>query len=881
MALAIVSVSLYAMPADEKKEASDSASTSSSAKKNSYEKTFIKDKTCVTARCTSGNGGFMTLHKVNKKLYIELPKTSLGREMLLASTITQVSDANLASTGYKPEKPMHIRFTLGDSTTVFMQEVNVLPDYAEGNAAMARAVQINGMDPVIGTYPVFCYTPDKSGVVFEVTKLFTGGEASLAPIKSGTSGSVNMTVTQNSSASVLGDIKVFEDNASIKTTLSYTVSANMLGLLLLKDKDPFSVTVTRSFLLLPEKKMRPRIADSRVGIFLSNKYSLKSDKGSVETYSFIHRWNLQPSDSAAFAAGEPVEPVKPIVFYLDDAFPQEWREPVRKGILRWNSAFEEIGFRNAIRILDFPEDDPEFDPDNLKYSCIRYVPAMISNAMGPSWVDPSTGEIINASVIVYNDIVKLLTDWRFCQTAQVDERVRGPKLTKDVLEESIEYVIAHEVGHCLGFMHNMSASAAFPVDSLRSPSFTAANGTTPSIMDYARFNYVAQPQDKGVSLTPPTLGVYDRYLVRYAYGIIPEASSMEEEKPYLEALVDSHAGDPRFRYGRQQVIHRYDPSAVEEDLGDDPVRASDYGTDNIKHIMSHLSEWCGNDTDPDGTIRTHRYEALANQYNRYVNNVMRNIGGIYLTAVKPGTEGETAVAVDRQTQSESLKWVVAQLLECGWLNDRNLTEMMPLRVELEPIFQYYTAIDLFATYANVVLSSHVTDRNGESYTVQDWLDDINDCVWKNVGNRRHLTRGERTLQKLFVSAVIKTATKKSDLVKVKSIASDPYLPSVNEIVLYDLDPSGMAAENLSLLREYEEVNGKGSVAAEMFTDFGKAGYGWQYRVNTRTIDETKSAFVGELMTLEKYLKSWSKGADKETANHYFSLLHDVQEALGK
>lgn len=866
---------------DDKIEKSDS--TSSGKTKNLYQKTFLKDKSCVTAKC---EGGFMTLHKVGKKLYLELPKSFLGREMLIASTISQVSDPNLGSTGYKPQAPMHVKFSLGDSTTVYMEEVNQLPDFDTEDANMAKAVELNGMSPIIGTYPVFCETPDGNAVVFEMTKLFTGNEESLAPVKSGNGGSgVNMTVSFNSGASTLGDIKAFKDNVSIKSTLSYTVSANFLGLLQLKDKDPFSVAVTRTILLLPEKKMRPRIADTRVGIFLSNRSTLISDKAGVGTYSVIHRWDVQPSDSAAFLRGEAVEPVKHIVFYMDDAFPKEWREPAKRGILRWNKAFEEIGLKNVVQVKDFPtaEEDPEFDPDNLKYSCIRYVPAMISNAMGPSWVDPSTGEIINASIIVYNDVIKLAETWRFCQTAQVDERVRGKRLPKDVLEESIEYIIAHEAGHCLGFMHNMSASAAYPTDSLRSRSFTSKYGTTPSIMDYARFNYIAQPEDAGVSLTPPFLGVYDKFLVKYAYSPLLDAESSEAEKATLESWVDSHAGDPRYRYGRQQVRHRYDPSAIEEDLGDDPIKSGDYGAANIRYILSHLGEWTTNEMDPDGSLREERYEALAKQYNRYLNNVILNIGGIYLSSVKPGTPGKTAVAVPVETQRQSLKWVIGQLKGCTWFNDRELTGMFGMRVDLAPIFQYYTAFDLFSTYSNVILSSHIGDADGKSYTMQNWLDDIYEWVWKGTSDRKNLTRGERILQNLYVMIALKGASKSTNLTKVSSIAADDsYLPSVTQLALYGLDQSGVVEKYLDILKDYEVRNGKGSVAAAMMdTDFGHYGYNWQYKVNTRTLDESKALFHQDLGRIAKFLKSNMSGAKAETKAHYGSLLNQVESALNQ
>ena len=308
--------------------------------------------------------------------------------------------------------------------------------------------------------------------------------------------------------------------------------------------------------------MRPRLADSCIVIFNPNKLSFSDEDDSIKSYSVLPRWNLQPKDTAAFLRGELTDPIKPIIFYIDSAFPATWKEGAKKGITRWNKAFEEIGFSNVVQVLDYPENDPDFDPDNLKYSCIRYVPARVSNAMGPSWVDPSTGEIINASVIIFQDVTKLLNQWRFVQTAQIDESIRNKKMSDSLVEESIAYILAHEVGHCLGFMHNMAASSAFPVDSLRSATFTQKYGTTPSIMDYARFNYVAQPTDKGVRLTPPDLGEYDYYLVDYAYRPHPDKNNEFDETEVLEALIDSKAGNPAYRYGKQQVIQRYGPRSL-------------------------------------------------------------------------------------------------------------------------------------------------------------------------------------------------------------------------------------------------------------------------------------------------------------------------------
>jgi len=845
--------------------AKDSTSVS---EKGKYARMFVKDRKCVTAR---RDGAFMTLHKSKGKLYIELPLEYFGREMLIASTITGCSAADLASVGYKPTDPLHIKFEKKDST-IFLKEVTVLPDYDKDDKPMSRAVSITSMEPVLNTLKMICYNTDSSAVVFEVTSLFASNEEKLAPVKSGSSGGINLTASYNAAGTVLGDIKVFSDNATIKTSFSYKVSADFMKLLLLKKDQPFSVEVTRTILLLPQKKMRPRVADSRVGIFLTDRMDMNPDIDGIKRYSVIKRWDLQPADTAAWLRGELVEPVKPVTYYLDDAFPESWKEPARRGILRWNKAFEKIGLKNAIQVLDFPQDDPDFDPDNLKYSCVRYVPSMISNAMGPSWCDPGTGEIFNASVIVYNDVIKLINSWRFTQTAQVDSRVRGRQLPDDVLSESVEYVIAHEVGHTLGFMHNMSASAAYPVDSLRSASFTREHGTTASIMDYARFNYVAQPGDNA-SLDPPFLGPYDEWLVKYAYCPVPQAATMKEEAAVLEGWTDEKAGDPLYRYGRQQVVRRYDPSAIEEDLGDDPIKASDYGIANLKYILGHFNEWMA-DIDPDATLRTQRYEELAKQYDRYIGNVMMNIGGVYMTAVKPGTSGKTAIAVDRDIQSQSVRWVIDQLRTCGWIEDRSLTDLFTMRLQLSTIIQYYTALDLFATSQNVVLSSRIAES--DPYTLQDWCDDMYEGVMGSALRSTELTDADRILQSLYVQYLVSTAGKKSNLVKLSGISS--FAPSVDDIITYGLDESGLVEQNVELLRSLDEENGRGYVASSVLDGFGNPGYGWQAKVNLRTVDNSKEVFYGELLRIRDLLKKASKRGSAESKTHYKVLLREIEGA---
>lgn len=829
-----------------------------------YEQLF-KGKTCTTV-----SSDFMTLHKVDGKLYFEMPLRVLGREMLLASTVAKTSNNMAAVCGSTPNA-MHIRFVLEDSTVQLRTVASTMTANLE-NERMKQVMKQGYGDPILFGYKVLAYTPDSSAVVFDVTSLFHTDIAQLSPLAKMT-GRYDVQGHMKPAQSRLGEIKAFDDNVSIRSTLLYTVNV-WYSIIPVLRQVAVTLEANRTLMLLPEEKMHPRLSDSRVGTFLTDKRYIPEEGNDIRSYSYIHRWRVEPKDVEAYRQGVLTEPVKPIVMYVDTDFPESWKEPIKKGILRWNKAFEKIGFKNAIRVEDFPTDDPGFDPDNLKYSCVRYVPYTHENAEAIVRVDPMTGEILNAGIFVYNNVTWALNNWRLLQTAQLDPSVRTKKMPDDIMSESLEYVIAHEMGHCLGLMHNMAASSAFPVDSLRSVSFTRKYGTTPSIMDYARFNYVAQPGDKGVKLTPPDLGVYDEYVIKWMYTPFPDVSSVQEEAKILEAWVDEKAGDPMYRYGREQDRNRYDPSALEEDLGDDALKAGDYGIANLKYIIENINDWIEEDVSAEH--RKQLYSNLTKQYERYLMNVLYNIGGIYLNQVKEGTPGEKFRPVPREVQKASVNWLLRQLREGAWLDNRDLVDRFGLGIPASWRVRTSVLNALFNRAACVTLSSHLSD---DPYTMNEFAEDVYRGIWASALEGRASTRTDRLMQRTWLSkSRMPVSYVGGNRFSLQSAAS-AYAVTPEESWVYNLEQGHLTEEIMERLWEQglENIPHVRQPEAE-WTNFGH-GYGWQGEVNSKVLNNEDVYFYKMVRECRDMLEKKVLTAPEEDRPHYRAMLLMAQKIL--
>ena len=781
----------------------DSVKVDVKAKKDTVNTAKPKDKKpekiqpfekVITSKAVSDEG-IITVHKVEDKYYFEIPDKALKKEFLVVTRLTKAgAEMRMGTVGYAGDQISQnvISFEKGPNDKVFLRSISYV-DYAkDSTSAMYKTVMRNNVNAIEQAFDIKAFGKEKNSTVIDVTD-FINADNDVVSFDTRFKKGFRVGAFQKDK-SFVNFVKSFPTNIEINTTKTYNRSAGEASPIPGAPKPEvsgnYTVEVNSSIILLPENKMQARYFDPRVGYFTVGYTDFDENPQGVERVSLVKRWRFEPKakDLEKYKRGELVEPEKPIVFYIDPLTPKKWIPYLIQGVNDWQKAFEKAGFKNAIYAkVPNAKEDPEWSLEDARFSAIVYKPSDVPNASGPSIADPRTGEILESHINWYHNVMKLLNDWYFVQASPNDPRARKVDFDDELMGQLIRFVSSHEVGHTLGLRHNFGSSSTVPVENLRNKAWLKANGHTPSIMDYARFNYVAQPEDNvGEAGLMPRIGDYDDWAIEWGYRRFYNYNSPEKEKAHLNKWVMEKLQNPRLWFGTE--TNPYDPRSQSEQVGDNPMLAGKYGVKNLQRIMENIETWSTKPNE-DYSSLNNRFTQVSGQFARYLGHVSKYIGGVKETPKMVEQKGAIYELVSKSEQKEALKFLSENVFTTpNWL----LKTSVLTKIDKSPV---EVVENLQKTVLNRVLSEGVLNKlyEGESldanaYAVYDYLQDIKNSVFSELKSSSKIDIYRRNLQKNFVETLIARtqASKPSTGRNAETISDNSDVKSLTRGVLREI-----------------------------------------------------------------------------------------------
>ena len=710
--------------------------------------------------------GFLTVHKVDNNYFFEIPDSMLNRDILIVNRISKAPTSRQKSrVGYPGDilGSKVIRFENKDNKRILVREYSYR-ERSENKDGMFQSVRNSNTQPIVANFGIETIKKDSltRNYVINVS-VFLQKENPLFSFDADSKEYIGL-LNMVGEGTYIDTLKAFPKNIEISTTVTYQSKKGMSNVGFLETgspRIPLTYELNSSMVLLPEVPMKARLFDPRVGYFTVGYTDFDSNPQGIEYKKLITRWRLEPKDEAAYLRGELVEPKKPIIIYIDPATPKKWVPYLIQGVNDWQVAFEKAGFKNAIYALEAPTDDPSWSLEDARHSAIVYKPSDIPNASGPHINDPRTGEILETHINWYHNVMSLLRDWYMIQAGTIDEAARKMQLDDELMGQLIRFVSSHEVGHTLGLRHNFGSSHTVPVEKLRDKAWVEANGHTPSIMDYARFNYVAQPED-GITRAGifPRIGIYDKWSIEWGYRWLPQFQTPEDEVAFSnQSIIEKLKIDVRYTFGTESDPN--DPRNQSEDLGDDSMLASLYGIKNLKRIVPQILTWS---YEPNKSYAGagEIYSGVVSQFNRYLGHVTKNVAGIYSNSITVEQTDEIAREfVPANIQKRAIAFLNEQLFTTPeWLIDRQLME----KAKIVPV---NTICSLQSGVLSRLINKSTLDKMSENeilngkkaYTSAQMFNDLKKVIWSNLGQSDIY---KRNMQKAYVENLINLLDKKGN-----------------------------------------------------------------------------------------------------------------------